>query len=118
MRWRGGQILIWGMSGNGCANKTSLSIGKTEYILIESRHKTKSIDTEQRIKIENQVTKNVRNIKVLGVKLDENLSWEKHIDRISSKITSGTGAIRRIRDYVEQSTLVTFRLLLQNMGYM
>ena len=90
-----------------CANKLSLNIGKTEYILIGSRHKTNSIDTERGIKIENQVIKKVRNTKVLGVKLDENLSWEKHIDHISSKITSGIGAIIRIKDYVEQSTLVT-----------
>ena len=90
-----------------CANKLSLNIGKTEYILIGSRNKTNSIDTERGIKIENQVIKKVRNTKVLGVKLDENLSWEKHIDHISSKITSGIGAIMRIKDYVEQSTLVT-----------
>lgn len=55
-----------------------LSIGKTEYIIIGSGHKTNSIDTEQGIRIENQVIKKVRNTKVLGVKLDENLSWEKH----------------------------------------
>ena len=91
-----------------CANKLSLNIGKTEYILIGSWYKTNSIDTERGIKIENQVIEKVRNTKVLGVKLDENLSWEKHIDHISSKITSGIGAIMRIKDYVEQSTLVTF----------
>ena len=96
------------------ANKLSLNIGKTEYILIGSRHKTNSIDTERGIKIENQVIKKVRNTKVLGVKLDENLSWEKHIDHISSKITSGIGAIMRIKDYVEQSTLVTvYNVLIQ-----
>ena len=46
------------------ANKLSLNIGKTEYILIGSRHKTNSIDTERGIKIENQVIKKVRNTKV------------------------------------------------------
>ena len=37
--------------------------------------------------------KKVNNSRVLGVQLDENLSWEKQINHISSKITSGIGAI-------------------------
>ena len=45
-------------------------------------------------------------MKVLGVQLDENLNWEKYIDYISSKVSSGIGAIKRLREFVDQSTLV------------
>ena len=38
--------------------------------------------------------------------MDENLNWEKHIDYISSKVSSGIGAIKRLREFVDQSTLV------------
>ena len=88
------------------ANKLSLNIAKTEYTLIGSRHKTNNIDTQRGVKIDNQMIKKVKNTKVLGVQLDENLSWEKHVNHISSKISSGIAVIKRLRDYVEQSILV------------
>ena len=65
-----------------------------------SRHKTKYADTQLQLERENEIVKKVKNTKVLGVQLDENLNWEKHIDYISSKVSSGIGAIKR------QSTLV------------
>ena len=52
------------------------------------------------------MVKKVKNTKVFGVQLDENLNWEKHIDYISSKISSGIRAIKRLREFVDQSTLV------------
>ena len=75
-------------------------------ILIGTRHKISNIDTHQGVKINNQLIKKVKNTKALGVELDENLSWEKHINHISSKISSGIGAIRKMREYVEQDILI------------
>ena len=77
------------------ANKLSLNIGKTECVLIGSRQKTKHADTQLQLDRENEMVKKVKNTKVLGVQLDENLNWEKHIDYISSKVSSGIGAIKR-----------------------
>jgi hypothetical protein len=34
--------------------------------------------------------------KMLGVQIDENLNWGKHIEFIISKISSGIGAIRKL----------------------
>ena len=45
--------------------------------------------------------------KLLGVFLDENLSWGAHIKSISRKISSGIGALKRIRPYVPLSLLET-----------
>ena len=75
-------------------------------VLIGSRHKTKHADTQLQLDRENEIVKKVKNTKVLGVQLDENLNWEKHIDYISSKVSSGIGAIKRLREFVDQSTLV------------
>ena len=60
-----------------------------------SRHKTQYADTQLQLESENEIVKKVKNTKVLGVQLDENLNWEKHIDYISSKVSSGIGAIKR-----------------------
>jgi hypothetical protein len=35
---------------------------------------------QQGVEIDNKFIKKVNNTKVLGVQLDENLSWEKHIN--------------------------------------
>ena len=88
------------------ANKLSLNIGKTECVLIVSRHKTKHADTQLQLDRENEMVKKVKNTNVVGVQLDKNLNWEKHIDYISSKVSSGIGAIKRLREFVDQSTLV------------
>ena len=36
----------------------------------------------------------------LGVDVDENLSWNVHIDNIAKKIASGIGILRRSRPFV------------------
>jgi hypothetical protein len=36
----------------------------------------------------------------LGVEIDENLSWKKHIDKICKKASAGIGAIKRAKPYV------------------
>ena len=41
----------------------------------------------------------------LGVEIDENLSWKKHIVNVIKKVTSGIGAMRRVRDFVDRETL-------------
>ena len=49
--------------------------------------------------------KQVRHSIVVGVENDENLSWNKHIESVVKKVTSGIGAMRRIRDFVDRETL-------------
>ena len=41
----------------------------------------------------------------LGVEIDENLSWEKHTDKICKKASAGNGAIKRAKPYVDINTL-------------
>ena len=89
-----------------CANKLSLITGKTECVLIGSRHRTQHSATQLRLEIENQMVKKVKSTKVLGVQLDEILNWLKHIDYISSKVSSGIGANKKLREFVDQGTLV------------
>ena len=43
----------------------------------------------------------------LGVDVDENLSWNVHIDNIAKKIASGIGILRRSRPFVTFEVLST-----------
>ena len=78
----------------------------TEYILIASRHKITRIDVQPTVKINSQHIKRVKCTKVLGVQIDEHLSWNQHIAYIANKISSGIGAIRKLRTFIDTSTLV------------
>ncbi len=44
--------------------------------------------------------------KVLGVQLDEHLKWTQHIEYIVKKISSGIAVIRKLREFIDTSTLV------------
>ncbi len=63
-------------------------------------------DDQPSIKIDKQPVKRVKHTKVLGVQIDEHLDWSKHIEFIASKISSGIGAIRKAKEFVDRNTLV------------
>ena len=88
------------------ANKLNLNIAKTEYVLIGSRYRINSLDVQPSINIDKQSVKRVKHTKVLGVQIDEHLNWGKHIESIASKISSGIGAIKKAKEFVDRNTLV------------
>ena len=48
----------------------------------------------------------VSSVKSLGIYIDENLTWHFHIDKLGKKIASAIGAIKRVKPFVPQSTLL------------
>ena len=44
---------------------------------------------------------------MLGVEIDDKLSWNKHIDKVAKKVASGIAAIKKIRDFVDKETLIS-----------
>ena len=85
------------------ANKLNLNIAKTEYVLIGSRHRVNSLDIQPSINIDKQSVKRVKHSKVLGVQIDEHLAWNKHIESIAGKISSGIGAIKKQRNLLTET---------------
>ena len=82
-------------------------MAKTEFILIGSKSMVKNIsNSHPNVFIENKQIKQVYECKTLGVKTDQHLSWKGNTDEICKKITAGISAIRRIRPFVDQVTLV------------
>ena len=61
-----------------------------------------------------RLIKQVPVCKSLGVKIDQNLKWDHHIQMISKKVASGISAIKRVRNFVPHETLLTiYRALVQ-----
>ena len=67
------------------ANKLSLSVKVTEFMLVTTRQKRQFIDEALSICIKNKPIKQVRSSKTLGLYIEETLSWSKHVEHILKK---------------------------------
>ena len=96
------------------ANKLTLNSSKTEFMLIGSRQRLSTFQTVPSLSIGDKPIKQVNYAKSLGVYVHCNLSWNIHIDKLCKKIASGIGALKRIRPFVPNYTLLSiFKSLLQ-----
>ena len=82
------------------SNKLTFNTAKTEFMLIGSKQKLSTLSSQPELSTDNVPTE-----KSLGIFIDENLRLQTHIDKLTNKITSGIGAIKRIRDFVPTPTL-------------
>jgi hypothetical protein len=87
------------------ANKISLNVAKTEFLLLGSHRQLNNLDSQPSVNIGHDSIKQVQHSRVFGIEIDENLSWNKHIENVIKKVTSGIGAMRRISDFVDRETL-------------
>ena len=79
---------------------------KTEFMLISSRQRVSTLAVSPTITIcDNQVSQ-VTTAKLLGVTIENKLDWSSHIAKLTKKVASGIGPIKRIRHLVPQATLV------------
>ena len=87
---------------------------KTEFMFIGSRQRLNTLTDSPTITINDNQVSLVNNPKSLGVSLDNKLDWSSHTDRLTKKITSGIGAIKRIRQLVPPATLhLIYQALIQ-----
>ena len=69
-------------------------------MIITSRQRRKHLThTELTLSVNGQKLECVDNLKILGLIIDENLSWKYHIDNLCKNLSSLTGLIWRIRNY-------------------
>ncbi|PNF20445.1 hypothetical protein B7P43_G08125 [Cryptotermes secundus] len=85
------------------ANLLSFNFSKTEFI----KFKTKNIyEHATKIVYDDMEISNSSHIKFLGVNIVNTLSWKTHIDLLIPKLSSACYAIRAIKPYVNQETLL------------
>ena len=89
------------------ANKLSLNIAKTEFMIICSRQRLATFNNyELSVSVDNVPVRQVSSTKTLGLTLDENLTWRNHVEVITKKISSGIGALKRVRGMIDQETAI------------
>ena len=87
-----------------CANKLSLNIGKTKYMIFHFRQRNiKEYIPE--LKINNVNLKRVTDFNFLGIVLDENLNWNMHTKKIANKVSRTVGLLCRLKRMLPKHTL-------------
>ena len=88
------------------ANKLSLNSEKTKYTLFHKSSAKDDIPLKLPIlKISGKKIERETAIKFLGVMLDENISWEKHMGTIKSKLAKNIGLLCRAKPLLQVKSL-------------
>ena len=106
------------------ANKLSINAGKTIYIFFHKQHDSKKVPQKLPILILNNTTlETVNSIKFLGVILDKNINWKRHIELVGNKISKNIGILHRASVYLDKTIWIKkslksiyFKLLQHSMG--
>ena len=101
------------------ANKLSLNVAKTELMIIGSRQRLNAQCEEINISIDDRTIRRVDHTKSLGLTIDAQLSWSKHVDEISKKVSSAIGALKRVRPFIptDVATQIYNALILPHFDY-
>ena len=96
-------------------NKLSLNIAKTELMFIGLRQRlSNTADQSINIHIEGQQINRVCHTKSLGIHIDQHLSWTKHVKEIAKIVSSGIGALKRLRPSIcKHSAILLYRALIE-----
>ena len=87
-------------------NKLSLHLGKTESILFGSKKKLREVH-EFEVKCDDNIIKNVKSVKYLGLILDENLSGESLVHNILKKSSGRLKFLYRYSDILDMKARKT-----------
>ena len=88
------------------ANKLSLNIKKTKYILFSKRSKIDEIPLRlPSLKLNEIDIERVNDINFLGVILDQTLNWKRHIETVENKISKNIGILFKAKPFLELKQL-------------
>ena len=88
-------------------NHLTLNVTKSNFMLIGSSQKLLSMN-DITICADDKPLDSVHSIKYPGVTINENLTWEDHIDKVCSKIRSKICLLTRIKRYLPKVARITF----------
>ena len=98
-------------------NNLSLHAIKMEVMIIGSHHRVRRLDntpesTPYIVQVGDMMIKRVTKVKYLGLVVDENLSWDEHVEYISKTISRNIGIIKRMRSILPHELLTTLYMTL------
>ena len=88
------------------ANKLSLNVGKTVYMIFSNNHKM-PLNTSLVLRLGTQSIKQVKHTQFLGLHIDDKLKWSEHLKHVKSKLSSSLFAIRTAKNILSIDQLKT-----------
>ena len=83
------------------ANRLSLSVAKTEFMVIDSHQRVLASGNEEiNVEMSGKSSTGVHKVKSLGLLIDEHLTWKDHVDETVKKISKAIGALKRVRPFI------------------
>ena len=87
------------------ANKIALNVAKTEIIF--SKTSNKNYDADLIKKLCRKIINASLYVKYLGVFIDENLNWKRHINEISTKLIKSNAMLSKLSHFVNKHILLS-----------
>ena len=81
------------------ANRLSLNVKKSKLLLFHSKQSKINIDNFS-IKLDGTKMVLERNVKYLGMTIDNNLSWDDHTNNLKKKLSRSNGVLAKLRSYI------------------
>ena len=76
-------------------------------MLIGSRHSINNLVDNPCISVDGKLLNRVTVTESLGIHIDQFLSWDFYIEKLTKKISGGIGAISRLKPFVCRNTLIS-----------
>ena len=98
-------------------NKISLNVKKTEMVIFKS--KRKKFNDTVKIKLSGKRIYPTASVKYLGIKTDQHLSWQHHINDLSVKLNRANALLFKISKFVDDKILrsIYFNIFESNLNY-
>ena len=88
-----------------CANRLSLNVGKTEFIIFKP--KRKRLNERITLKLNGVTLYESSKIKYLGIIMDDRLTWKFHIFELRKKLNRSVGMIYKMRKFCPDHVLLS-----------
>ena len=88
-------------------NKMYVHVGKTSIMILGSRQNIAEIESFE-IFIDNEIIKQVDNQKLLGIIIDQTLSWDKQIDMVALNISRRITLLKLLSKYVGKDCICQY----------
>ena len=90
-------------------NRMAVNAEKTKVMLVTTYQKKTRLETnELRVSLSGIELENVVSEKLLGVVIDNQLSWKTHIDKVAKTVSRNIALLRRIKKYLPHDIRLTF----------
>ena len=88
------------------ANKLTLNVLKTDFMLIGSRQRVAALEGNVTLRLNDAALQQVHSLKCLGVNVDQNLTWDSYIASIRKKVTRNVGILKKVKPVLNRLNLI------------